>query len=78
MSVSMLLGESGRVGNRHFETKGLRNESLFCYTYQLILIPPMCVSMLLGESGRVGNRHFTTKGLRNESLIFRICLPVNS
>ena len=30
MSVSMLLGESGRVGNRHFEMKGLRNESLFC------------------------------------------------
>ena len=22
-------GESGRVGNRHFERKGLRNESLF-------------------------------------------------
>ena len=32
MSVSMLLGESGRVGNRHFEMKGLRNESLFSYS----------------------------------------------
>ncbi len=32
MSVSMLLGESGGVGNRHFEMKGLRNESLFLYT----------------------------------------------
>ena len=44
MSVSMLLGESGRVGNRHFTTKGIRKGSLFLFV-KLNLITLMSVSM---------------------------------